>query len=100
TRISPESGAMMPAAQFIVVDFPAPLGPMKPTNSPGHRVAARKLEHVAPKHVARRRGQGALEAHGRPCAVLVLHHGAESDLVRFAEEGRDEVVGRDELARP
>ena len=34
TKQSPESGTNIPVSIFKVVDFPAPLGPIKPTNSP------------------------------------------------------------------
>ena len=36
-RAVPEVGARKPARIFMVVDLPAPLGPRKPTTSPGSR---------------------------------------------------------------
>ena len=54
TRASPELGVMNPVIMRMVVDLPAPLGPRKPSTSPGLTVNDRSLTaYFGPKCLVR-----------------------------------------------
>src|SRR5687768_13149192 len=50
TCAAPDVGASSPARIFIVVDLPAPLGPMKPNTSPDSSVRVRLSSAISPPY--------------------------------------------------
>src|SRR5215471_12118101 len=70
TRISPDVGVVSPSRSWIVVVFPAPLGPRRPKISPGATENERSSTAcTSPKDLQRRRISIAGEVTGADCTI-------------------------------